>query len=114
MSFVTMPHPTSTIPLTQGDDQTIRVGATRVTLDTVVGAFLDGATPEEICYQYPSLSLADIYAVIGYYLNHQSEIDHYLAERQASAAQVRAQHEKEFPSGGIRERLLARRLSNWN
>lgn len=46
----------------------VRVAKTRVTLNTVVTAFLDGCTPEEIGEQYPSLQLSDIYLVIGYYL----------------------------------------------
>lgn len=43
----------------------VRVAKTRVTLDTVVTAFLEGCTPEEIGAQYPSLQLSDIYLVIG-------------------------------------------------
>lgn len=56
------------VPLNIDMDGVIRVGNTRVTLDTVVAAFKEGATAEEIVWQYPSLSLADVYAVIGYYL----------------------------------------------
>ena len=48
-----------------------RVGGTRVTLDTVIAAFHDGATPEEIVEQYPAIGLDHAYAVIGYYLRHQ-------------------------------------------
>jgi hypothetical protein len=32
--------------------------------------FKQGATAEEIVYRYPSLKLADLYAAIGFYLNH--------------------------------------------
>jgi len=31
----------------------LRVGGTRVTLDTVIAVFKEGATPEEIVYRYP-------------------------------------------------------------
>lgn len=48
---------TVTVPLTIGEDGVIRIGKTRVTLDTVVYAFQDGATAEEIASQYPSLDL---------------------------------------------------------
>ena len=37
----------------------VRVAKTRVTLDTVVTAFLEGCTPEEIGEQYPSLQLTE-------------------------------------------------------
>jgi uncharacterized protein (DUF433 family) len=70
-----------------GADGGIRVGGTRVTLDTVVAAFDSGATAEEIVQQYPSLTLADVYSVIAYYLRHESKVRAYLAERQRKAAQ---------------------------
>ena len=57
---------TEEIPLQTGADGVIRVRGTRITLETVVAAFADGATAEEIAQQYPSASLPDIYQVIGY------------------------------------------------
>src|SRR5712691_2213406 len=50
---------TEVIPLTADANGVLRVGNTRVTLDTVLAAFADGATAEEIVQQYPSLQLAD-------------------------------------------------------
>jgi uncharacterized protein (DUF433 family) len=111
MAFPIITAPTTSVPLVVNDDQVICVGNTRVTLDTVVDAFLDGATPEEISYQYPSLSLADIYAVVGYYLHHRSEVETYLAQRRQQAEQIRKQNEERFPPEGVRARLLARRQS---
>ena len=97
------------IPLEMDASGVVRVGGTRVTLDTVVAAFQEGATAEEIVYQYPSLNLADVYAAITYYLKHPSEVDAYLERRQAQADEVRRQNEARFDPRGIRERLLARR-----
>jgi len=91
------------------DSGVIRVGQTRVTLDIVVEAFNEGATAEEIVYQYPTLNLADVYSVIGYYLHRRAEVDAYLAERRERAAQVQRENEARHSSVGIRERLLARR-----
>jgi hypothetical protein len=68
-----------------------------------------GATAEEILYQYPSLNLADVYAVIAYYLQHRSEVEAYLQQRQAQEDEARRQNEARFDPQGIRERLLARR-----
>ncbi|MEZ4711511.1 MAG: DUF433 domain-containing protein [Caldilineaceae bacterium] len=101
--------PIEVIPLRTSKDNVIFVGDTRVTLDTVIEAFLDGALPEEIVYQYPSLVLADVYVVVGYYLHHQAEIDAYLVERRNQAEQVRRENERRFPPDGIRARLLARK-----
>jgi len=69
---------TEPIPLMTDLNGVVRVGGTRVTLDTVVGAFREGATAEEIVQQYPSLQLADAYSVIAYYLRHLSEVESYL------------------------------------
>ncbi len=96
-------------PLRVDADGVARVAATRVTLDTVVAAFLAGATAEEIAIQYPSLDLADVYAVIAYYLRHRAEVDAYLQEREQQAREIRRQIEARFDPTGVRERLLARR-----
>ena len=97
------------IPLKTDLDGVVRVANTRVTLDTVIGAFKDGATAEEIVWQYPSLSLADVYAVIAYYLRRQADVESYLHHRQQAAERVREQNEARFNQKGIRERLLVRR-----
>lgn len=95
-------------PLAIDASGVIRVAKTRITLDTVVTAFLEGCTPEEIGEQYPSLQVSDIYLVIGYYLRHQLEIDRYLAERQRQSLAIRQEVEQRFNPVGIRERLIAR------
>ena len=100
---------TKPIPLEADVDGVVRVSRTRVTLDTVVAAFKDGATAEEIVYQYPSLDLADVYAVIAYYLQRRPEVEAYLRQRQERRDEVRQQNEARFDPQGIRERLLARR-----
>jgi uncharacterized protein (DUF433 family) len=96
------------VPLTVDDAGTVRVGPTRVTLDTVIDAFEDGYSAEEIVNKYPSLRLADVYSVIGYYLRHQDDIRAYLHRRDGVATQLREEIEARWPSNGLRERLLAR------
>jgi uncharacterized protein (DUF433 family) len=103
---------TEVIPLAVDAHGVLRVGNTRVTLDTVIAAFADGATAEEIVQQYPSLHLADVYSVIGYYLRHASEIDAYLHQRHAQREAIRQQNEARFDPHGVRDRLLARRASS--
>lgn len=98
-----------TVPLRTDRDGIIRVGNTRVTLDTVISAFLDGATAEEIVHRYPSLELADVYSVIAYYLKRRDEVEAYLRFRQEHAERIREQNEARFDPAGIRDRLLARR-----
>ena len=96
------------IPLEANADGVIRVGGTRVPLDTVVEVFNTGATPEEIAQDFPVLRLDDIYAVITYYLRHRDEVETYLEQRRAQAAEVRRKIEARSPQAGLRERLLAR------
>ena len=96
-------------PLSMNKDGVLWVGGTRVTLDTVITAFEEGATAEEIAHQYSSLHLADIYAVIGYYLRNRSDVEEYLARRRQQALEVRHQNEAKFDPHGVRDRLLARR-----
>jgi uncharacterized protein (DUF433 family) len=99
---------TEAIPLQMDVDGVVRVGNTRVTLDTIVMAFMEGATAEEIAQQYPSVFLADVYYTIGYYLRRQAEVEAYLNRRRRQAERVRWQNESRFDPAGIRERLLAR------
>ncbi len=96
-------------PLEIDSNGVVRVGKTRVTLDTVVTAFLEGATAEEIGEQYTSLRLSDIYFVIAYYLRHKAEVDNYLSERQLQATAIKQEIEQRFNPIGIRDRLLARK-----
>lgn len=96
-------------PLKITVDKIVRIGQTRVTLDTVVAVFKQGATAEEIVYRYPSLKLADVYATIAYYLNHQQEVEAYLQQRQQQAREVRKTNEARFDPQGLRDRLLARK-----
>ena len=38
---------------------------------------------------YPTLNLADIYSIVAYYLHHRTEVDSYLDEQKAQAAEIR-------------------------
>ena len=97
------------IPLHPAADGTVRVGGTRVLLETVVSAFRDGASAEQIVERYPDLHLADAYAVIGYYLRNRAAVDAYVAERRQQADELRARIEQTLDPEGVRDRLLARR-----
>ena len=92
------------VPLETNVDGVVQVGKTRVTLDTVVAAFKQGMTAEEIAYRYPSLKLADVYATIAFYLNHQQEVETYLQQRKKHAQEVRKINEAKFDSQGLRDR----------
>ena len=87
-----------------------RVGHSRVALDVVVREFEGGADPEAIVHAYPTLDLADVYAVIAYYLRNREEVNAHLAARRAEADRLRQEIEAGQPDRtGLREKLLARR-----
>lgn len=80
---MTLPLEAHPPPLETDDDGVVRVAGTRVTLDTVVQAFSEGQSPEEIQREHPSLKLPAVYATISYYLSHQKAVARYLDERAA-------------------------------
>ncbi|UCH27042.1 MAG: DUF433 domain-containing protein [Trueperaceae bacterium] len=100
------------VPLESDTHGVMRVAGTRVPLETVVEAFNAGASPEEIVLSYPSLELADVYAVIGYYLHHKVEVDEYVVDQERRAEEVRAHYGVDEFSRELRERLLARRAKS--
>lgn len=96
------------VPLREDGEGVIRVGGTRVTLDTVLIAYAKGATPEQISQDYSSLAVADVYAAIAYYLRHRQEVEAYLGRRRRVGEAVRREFQERFPSEGLRERLESR------
>jgi uncharacterized protein (DUF433 family) len=69
---------------------------TRVPVGVVVAAWKREDAPERIVEQFPSLSLADVYGVITYYLDHQREIEAHFArlrdEEERARQAARAEH----------------------
>ncbi len=57
-----------------------RIAGTRVSLDSIVYAFLDGQPAEAIAQAFPVLRLEEVYGAIAYYLAHRDEVDADLAE----------------------------------
>jgi uncharacterized protein (DUF433 family) len=97
------------VPLSTTIDGVVVVGQIRVTLESVITLFKQGATAEEIAEQSSVLDLADVYAVIAYYLPHEQEIETYLLQQEQRSHSVRQENDRRFPSVGLRDRLLARR-----
>jgi len=101
----------TSVPLSMDQAGVLRINGTRVSLDSIIFAFNEGSTPEEIAQQYTTLDLADIYAVISYYLQNQAEVVEYLERRKTQRAELKKEVESQFDSQGIRDRLLARQRS---
>ncbi len=63
-------------------DDTYLVAGTRVSLDSIVHAFVSGASAETIAQAFPVLNLEQVYGAITFYLGHREEVDQYLDARQ--------------------------------
>ena len=68
----------------------MRIGETRVMLDSVVASFEEGHSAETIQQQYPALTLEEVYGAITYILAHKDEVREYLARQEAVWDQWRA------------------------
>jgi uncharacterized protein (DUF433 family) len=63
-------------------DGSYMVSGTRVSLDSVVHAFVCGSSAETIAQAFPVLNLEQVYGAITFYLAHREEVDRYLETRQ--------------------------------
>jgi uncharacterized protein (DUF433 family) len=74
-----------------------RISGARVSLDSVVYAFLRGASPESIAQSFPALTLEEVYGAIAFYLGHQSEIEAYLEKGDREFEALRQQARRSNP-----------------
>jgi len=69
------------------------VAGSRIGLDVVVYAFHRGRSAEDIVRAYPSIgSLAKVYGVITYILEHPKEIEAYLKDEAGNFEEFKAKH----------------------
>lgn len=100
-------------PLRTDPDGTIRVGSSRIPIERIVQEFQDGTSPVAITESYPTVTLADVFGVIAYYLRHSAEVDAYIAEREKQADEIQRQIEAKYGTQeGLRQRLLDRRSNS--
>src|SRR3982751_822121 len=92
-----LPLDTEALPLRTDAGGAVRVGNSRVSLDLVVEQYENGMTPEDMVRAYDTLALADVHAVIAYYLRHRDEVRAYLTRRSEEAEVLRAKIESERP-----------------
>ena len=103
---------TQTLPLRLTDDGTIRIAGSRVSLDSIVHHYKLGASAEQIAQSF-ALDLADVYAAIAYYLNHEESVEEYLREQEAQGDEVQKKIESDpqyqKKTAELRARVLARK-----
>ncbi len=100
---------TRPLPLKINEQGVILVTGTRVPIDTIIRAYHQEDSAEDIVKSYDVLKLADVYFIIGYYLENQEEIDAYLQRREAEAEAIRREIETRFDQSNLWKRVRARR-----
>jgi len=88
-----------------------RVAGTRVSVDSILHAFWRGAVPEQIVQDYDTISLAQVYGVIHFYLTHRSAVDAYLKEQDRLDKKLRRELRTQHATflAELRRRMSARR-----
>ena len=66
------------------DDTRIKV------IEVAIDKIANGSSPEEMHFQYPYLSLAQIHAALTYYYDHQEEFDAEIARQLQEVSELRA------------------------
>src|ERR1022692_4435760 len=70
----------------------------RVSLDSVVYAFLRGESPEGIVESFPALSLEEVFGAVAFYLANRETIDTYLRDARAEFALMRDEARRKHPA----------------
>jgi uncharacterized protein (DUF433 family) len=86
MAMIAAPH------IKQDDRGVAWVDDTNVkVIEVVLDRLAYGWSPEEIHFQHPGLSLAQIHAALAYYYDHQTELDAEIAGQQQEVRRLREQ-----------------------
>ncbi len=90
------------------------VAGTRVSLDSVIHQFRQGASPESILQSFPMLErLERVYGAITYYLAHQKKLDQYLS-KQAVRWEKARRKQRPLPADLLRRIQQARHPARAN
>lgn len=79
------------------DNGAYRITDSRVSLDSVIYAFLKGDSPEAIAQSFPVLKLAEVYGALAWYLENQAEFDAYLNQADERYKQMRCELIEKYP-----------------
>ena len=74
------------------------VAGSRVSLDSVVYAFLRGESPEGIAESFPALSLEQIFGALAYYAANREEVGRSLSASRAEFEALREQWRRNHPA----------------
>ena len=88
-------------------DDDIRIKGTRVGIESVLYDYIyKNKSAEQIAESYPSLTLAQVYATILYYLNNRETVEKYLLDWLNFSRQIREKQVNNPPPVVLRLRKL--------
>jgi uncharacterized protein (DUF433 family) len=70
----------------------------RVSLDSVIYAFLRGESPEGIADSFPALGLEQVFGAVAFYLANRESIDAYLRDGQTEFPRMRDEARRKHPA----------------
>ncbi len=77
-------------PITVNEQQLATIeGTTMKVVELVMAHQTHGWSPEELQFQFPHLSMAQVHAALTYYWDHKAALDAEIARRAAYAQQTR-------------------------
>jgi uncharacterized protein (DUF433 family) len=95
--------------LTELDNGVLRVTGTRIPLELIVEHYKAGETPEQIVEAFDTLRLADVYTLIGYYLDNRAEVDEFVRRMDALGDELERKIKAEMPlRSGLKQELKER------
>lgn len=95
-------------PIRIGDDDSVRIGKTRVILAVFLNAYRDwGWSAEQLAEQFPSVSLAESHIVLANYLTHRAKVAAYLKEWNAEGDDAREKWLASREGQGIQAKIRA-------
>lgn len=109
MTPATLPIEPLTFPLQLDEYGTYRVGNTRIPLERVIECYGRGESAADMVASFPDLRLADVFAVLSYYLNHEEEVKEYCRCQEEAGREVTARIEAaQGPVSGAEKVLAAK------
>ncbi len=93
MTTATLPTEPLMVPFQLDEYGTYRVGNTRIPLERVIECYGRGDSAADIVVSFQDLRLADVFAVLSYYLNHEEEVQEYCRRQKDAGTEVMARIE---------------------
>ena len=86
------------------DNQVAWVADTKVkVIEVALDKLAHGSSPEEIHFQHPHLSMAQIHAALSYYYTHREELENQILQRLNEVSKLTAQNKNSPLQKKLRE-----------